>query len=306
MATSRIETIIDMAADSTVELPTLLRQVKVVAARIGSTELAAWATAELNGYGPGDDIPSYRGPTITPVRGLWAGFGGNRINGFVESSGLLTDDFWREQFSVTMTQPVGELQSLATDPGSSPSIPWPPMVIALYNHAVSAGEGGLAYRNYSLFGADKALPQTWLRGLLDVIRTKVLDLALALEAAPGNAGEPGGATVEEPAVRDAVQQTIVNIYGDGAHVSTGDGATHTTVHEGDVAGLVRAVIELGLTDQDALAFATAIAADGSVEGPRTRSFLDKVKSGGIQLASGVAIEAAASGLVALGAAFLGG
>src|SRR5690242_8726186 len=55
------------AVSSTADLPTLLRQCKVLAARLKLAELAQWSGVELNGYAKPNDVPAYR---RIPVRAL--------------------------------------------------------------------------------------------------------------------------------------------------------------------------------------------------------------------------------------------
>lgn len=307
MAATRISTIIDQAADDTVPLPTLLRNVKIVASRIGAHDLDSWATSELNGYQRNEQLPVYRGPFPVFVRGTWSGPMQSSVISQVAPDGL-DPAVWGELFSASLREPVAELQSLATSEGDGePASPWPPGAVVEYNRLVENGQGGATINFHALFAARQVIPRTQLLGVLDVIRTQVLNLALALERASDDAGENGGPTVTDPAVGQAVGTFIVNVYGDGAHISTGDHATHqSTVAVGDTVALLKAAIELGLPHDEALAFVTAVQADQSADGPQTRSFLQRLRSGAVQLATGVATDAAAGGLVALGTAFLGG
>jgi hypothetical protein len=48
------------AADSSAPIADLLRKVIALGGQAGSTELRDWATRELRGYGPDDDLPEYR------------------------------------------------------------------------------------------------------------------------------------------------------------------------------------------------------------------------------------------------------
>jgi hypothetical protein len=62
----------------TSSVPTLLRKLKVLAARTGSHKLAEWVTHELDGYPNADEVPVYRGPMETIVLGCVVGFAGNQ------------------------------------------------------------------------------------------------------------------------------------------------------------------------------------------------------------------------------------
>lgn len=48
------------ALDSKTPIGELLRKVIALGGQSGSEELRDWATRELRGYGPGDELPEYR------------------------------------------------------------------------------------------------------------------------------------------------------------------------------------------------------------------------------------------------------
>lgn len=57
---SLLREIQDAAIDSDVELATLLRKCKVLAARLGNAEFNQWVENELSGYDDKDVLPDYR------------------------------------------------------------------------------------------------------------------------------------------------------------------------------------------------------------------------------------------------------
>ena len=60
-------------ASGDVPVSSLLRKVKVVAARARVPALGEWVDLEQNGYGPGVELPAYRGPFVFDVVGHLAG-----------------------------------------------------------------------------------------------------------------------------------------------------------------------------------------------------------------------------------------
>ena len=57
---SLLKEIQDLAVEPSVELSTLLRKCKILAARLGNPEFKVWVEFELNGYPDELTIPSYR------------------------------------------------------------------------------------------------------------------------------------------------------------------------------------------------------------------------------------------------------
>jgi hypothetical protein len=73
---SKLTEIIDAATEDAVTVPSLLRKLKVVAARLDTAVLLEWVENELAGYGESALVPNYRGPFPTEVVAQWAGPGG--------------------------------------------------------------------------------------------------------------------------------------------------------------------------------------------------------------------------------------
>jgi hypothetical protein len=57
---SLLRQIQDAAIDSTVDIPSLLRKCKVLAARLGNDDFKRWLDNELSGYSSKDELPEYR------------------------------------------------------------------------------------------------------------------------------------------------------------------------------------------------------------------------------------------------------
>lgn len=301
---SRLSALIDQAADSTRPLSDVLRQVKIVASRIGDPELGAWATKELSGYASEDELPAYRAKREFPVLGEWSGpFNSGMKNAQISSLGI-TDgflDWFRQEFR----SPVAELEVLSRHDGD-PIKRWDPIAVIEYNRRVQDGEGGTSFEMMGLIDARIVIPRTHLIGILDVIRTRVLDLALTLEEVAPEAGEPDGPTVADERVEKVASTFNFTVYGDGANISTGDHVRQrSAVKKGDVAGLLKAAMALGLDAGAAEEFHQALEADGGQVGHRTRSFIERVRNGTVLLAGNIAANVAASGLLKLAAQFGG-
>ena len=63
-----LDDIINLAVDNKQPITNLLRKCVVLAHQIQNERLKIWATKELNGYDPGDEIPTYRVGAGPPSR----------------------------------------------------------------------------------------------------------------------------------------------------------------------------------------------------------------------------------------------
>jgi hypothetical protein len=301
---SRLSALIDQAADSTRSLSDVLRQVKIVAARIGDRELAGWATKELSGYSDEDELPAYRSQRTFPVQGDWSGpFGSGIKNAQISSAGI--SDSFLDWFRSDLRWPVAELELLSSS-GQDPMIRWDPWAVVEYNRRANNGEGGATIGMMSLIDARLVIPRNSLTGIVDIIRTRVLDLALAIEDVAPDAGEPDGPTVADKRLEAVTQTFHITVNGDGANIATGHHARQrSTVQKGDVDGLLAAARTLGLDSESAVEFHRSIEADGGQAGQHTQRFVERVRTGAITLAGDITANLAATGLMELAAQFAG-
>ncbi|MFL5654762.1 MAG: hypothetical protein ACJ8CB_11385 [Ktedonobacteraceae bacterium] len=99
----------DGATEDSVNLGSLLRKTKLLAARIGVKEIGEWAEHELSGYNDNDELPPYRGPFSATVLGNAMGTYGRELRNFpippMALSERVRDGFL---FKLSFTQGVTE------------------------------------------------------------------------------------------------------------------------------------------------------------------------------------------------------
>ncbi|MCW5773609.1 MAG: hypothetical protein KIT16_18350, partial [Rhodospirillaceae bacterium] len=232
------------AVDKSVRVSDLLRKAKIAAVKLGLKDSIAWVEHELNGYSGNAEIPEYR-----KVYGSPRGF--NPYRGWEPI--LFTGDPKTQELisSFQVGMPVSELEHLSEGEGQL-TRPFPPQVIqTLCDHA------GWPVTQMALFiGKDKII------GILDTVRTKVLDWALALEAA-GVKGEGLSFSTKEKEVVAKAQTTfnigsIGNFSGSLGTVggdSTVVSAQFVQAHLGELRSIIEQVKalrgHLGLMDVEA-------------------------------------------------------
>jgi hypothetical protein len=305
---TRLSEIIDAAAADVVPVATLLRQVKIVASRMGTLELEDWVNRELSGYDSVGDLPPYRGPFPAEVLGKFTGPFGASATLAIPQMSLPEALQSGGAFEVAFTDPITALEQLAqanTDEGGNLQNPWPGDMIAYVNNLTHTGKTRLL-DGYGLIHAYRPVSPAQIAAVVDAVRTRVLNLALDLEKVAPTAGDPGDGT----SLNKEQVQTIVtnNIYGDGNNLSVGSpGSVQSSniVKKGDLAGLRTAIAATGLQEEEVAAVLAAVQADESearaagatpAPGQRTQSVLGRLALGAGN-ASGRVATSAAGGIV---------
>lgn len=291
-----LDDIIDASTDSSVTTADLLRKVQVVAHRLGATEVVAWAKSELAGYDDDADLPSYR-IMNTPVMGVFTGPYHSEIRQQLTVPPPELEEMWIMEFRVPLT----ELQALS-ELEKDPQREWPSMIVSAYEKSEV-----FRINFHVLFSAHNIITRQSLKGLIDIVRSKAMEFALELQTDFPEAGTPGGPTIaSEPGLSSTVFHVTNNIYGDGTNIATGsDIKQRSRVQKGDVDALRREAESSGLSAEDAAEFVAAVMAEQSIEGTRTRRFIDNVRNGAIALSGSIASDVAASGLIEIASSFLG-
>lgn len=159
-----LSSVIDAATSDDVAVSTLLRRVKVVATRLGTSELDDWVNLELGGYSTDAELPAYRGPFGAEVIGHFVGPFSSEVQLPVPSRAVLPHlpVGARGMFEVRLLQPIAELEELANLDKQLQS-PWPADVVALINGKISKGNLTLV-EMHNLATAHRVVSAQQLRG----------------------------------------------------------------------------------------------------------------------------------------------
>ncbi|MFJ8895203.1 hypothetical protein ACIRCZ_11485 [Leifsonia sp. NPDC102414] len=290
-----LDDILTASTDAGVATPDLLRKVQIVARRLGATEVENWVRDELGGYPDGAAVPAYRVQN-TNVTGVYAG----PFRSFMKHPLTVVPRGMAEWWRVTLREPIIEIQSL-TEGDQDPERPWPSNVVQQYEES-----GVFQMEHHGLFSASNVLTTSSLRGVVDAVRSKAMEFALDLQAQFPDAGAVGGPTVNDPDVAKVVYNITNNITGNGTNIAAGENVRQrSTVTQGDEAALRAEAAALGLPPERVDEFVAALRDERSVDGPRTSGLIARVGAGAINLSGNIAANLAATGLIALGRAFLG-
>lgn len=294
---SQLEGIIDASTDSSVATADLLRKVQIVASRLGATDIVDWVKRELNGYPDDAELPPYR-VMSTGVMGIFSGPMRSTIHHQLTVVPKGFEDWW----IVRLRQPLAELQGFSSGSDEDPTRDWPAAAVHAYEET-----GAFHIEFHGLFSARNVIPRQSLIGLIDVVRSRVLEFALELQAKNPEAGNLGGPTVQtDPALASTVLHITNNIYGDGAQVASGETVNHQGVSiNGDANAFREFAARIIQDDAVAEEFVEAVAEEKDLEAPRVRAILDRVRAGGVRLAEATSGSVAATALLELARRFIG-
>lgn len=289
-----LDQIIDGSSDEGVKTPDLLRKVQVAATRIGAPGVVDWVKQELQGYTDDSDLPSYR-KMQTVVMGHFTGPMQSQIKKQLPPYPGFEDDFFIE-----MRQPLITLQSFA-EAEEDAQLQWPIWRVEEYEKT-----GAFAIQFYGLFGAWNVITRQSLLGVIDTVRSKAMEFALELQESFPDAGSVDGPSVaKNTAVAPIVFNTTNNIYGHGANIATGSDIAQKSVVKGNPEEFKRQLKSLGLNDVEAEQFTQIIYEEQSIDKPRTKAFLEKVRAGSIAVGTAVPSNVIAGSLVELAKMYLG-
>ena len=176
-------------------MPDLLRKSLVVARKLNLHELQIWIEQELNGYGQTDDVPEYR--EVSGQVRAW-----NPYHGWIPV--IFKDSERGERLSRRRcSQSIAELEHLikgANEDGAF-HIPFPQELQRHFSEDFG-------------FQTEVTLivPSVEIVGIIDVVRTIVLNWALKLEE-DGIIGEALSFTRQEKDAAERSTQNITNFYG---------------------------------------------------------------------------------------------
>ncbi len=196
----------DAALDSDVDLADLLRKCKVLASRLKHAEFGDWVTNELNGYPDNAEVPAYRKLRVHSLGHFTGPFGSGMRNAPIPAA-LVPEKLRHVVHDQVFLEPVGALAAhVSKQKNTTLHAKWPADIIAYLQRRHPM------YEDMVLADAWRVIPSAAIRGILDTIRTRVLDFALALEEQEPMAGDnqPG----EKPKVTG---ELVTNIYNTTIH-----------------------------------------------------------------------------------------
>lgn len=286
----------DDAVDSGKSLADLLRRAIVLASLLRNEELRNWAKNELEGYGPGVEVPPYR-RIPAQIYGQFVGSFGRQVNNYrvpihaLKLSPRMLDLLAEE---IAFRNGVASLEDMVTVQEGTLNFSMPSEICMLMPQVIEGFHcAALTRRTHT----------SAVKQVLDSARSRLLDIVLDLSA------EFPDITDSEKAVqgvdRTAAASIIHNhIYGNSNIVAAGANFAQNvrqTVETGNIDALMEAVARIGLSAEEQKHLREAIEEDGT---PRRGKFgrrvaawfgraAQKLLEAGVTAAPGVITDAIA-------------
>lgn len=263
---SLITEIQQAAVEKGTDLATLLRKCKVLATRLGSVPLEDWVLHESNGYPPGMDLPDYRVWGVQIVAHLMDQFGAQMQNVMVAPH--MIPEVVRTRFSrfeYRDSVATAEYVLRNHDEGMQ--------TFATSN--LRSMLHGKVYKGFQCHSAVAQFSNQHLVAMLDAVRNRILDFALALGKIAPDAGE-GQAQVEVQRVTQIFNMTI---HGSVGVVGTANNAI-VNVTTNDWAALAQFLATNGAAADDIDDLRDAVTEEPQPEtgrwGPRVSTWIGKM------------------------------
>lgn len=208
------------ALDPKVDITTLLRKARVLAARLNNPEFVSWIQHELNGYPGTADLPKYRILHVQAHAHLIMGYS-QMLRATVMAS-KIPDEFRHWATTSPVLGSIGEISALVAGAGDNGiECPWPQEIAVKFG---GSGYGGGRIRVQCIRAwQDISVPS--IVGIIETIRNRLLEFVLQIEAEAPDAGEaaPGETRLPQERVTQIFNNYIsggVTHIADSSHVSS--------------------------------------------------------------------------------------
>jgi hypothetical protein len=237
------------ATNSQTPLGEVLRLCLRLGRLLNNKELSDWAKAEAGGYYSIDSLPDYR-IFETEVFGTFSGSFGSGIKNAPIPKIFIEEEHRDTLFKVYLTQSVGELERLTvgrTDTNNL-TIPWPGDIVLYYQQKA-------IYQGFVLVAAEQMMTTTTIAGILEVIRTRVLEFVLVIEKELGidMMNDDDNKTPLQTPSQERINQVFNTTIQGGTSIALGNTGTTNQyaahVQPGDLQGLKEKLAQLGVTEE---------------------------------------------------------
>jgi hypothetical protein len=269
-----LEDIQNSAVDAKSDLGTLLRKCKLLAARLGSQQLEDWLIWESNGYPDDVPVPDYRVWSLE-VKGHFAGPLGSGLQNAHIPLACIPEKARKHYENYECRQSIASIEEiLGRANGGTLRVSTADLMVTL---------GNKVYRGYNCIEAWAEFGTSHLFELINSVRNRILDFALAVWKEAPNAGElenGSSATLESSRVTQIFNTTI---YGGSANIVGTANASLITINieTKDFLSLERVLIESGIIKDDIEVLRLAIHSEPALTtkdkfGPRVSAWIAKM------------------------------
>lgn len=280
-----LDKIIELATDIQQPLSVLLRQCILLSYELKNDSLKTWANQELNGYTDPDTLPKYRVITAGATGVFRGGLAFPAETRHIPALSMDEGHRWAAE-TVRLAEPVSSYENHLKSDGHALTYQWDANMIAYYQTRF--------VRGYALVTASQEVSFGAIAGVLDTIRTRVLNMALEIREEIGESDADLKKVKADPAEAAKVNHIVVNqIYGGTVYMG-GSGMQNINVQNiavGNWQDLRKALLTLKVDEGEIGELSNAIQQDGKTMGERVKGWIGrnatKVFDHGLQVGTSV-------------------
>ena len=282
-----IDDIRDDLVTASASLSDTLRKAKILAHQLGLSELRQWADSELSGYEDPDHTPEYRRFRANNLGTFFGPFGSQVRNQVLPTTGL-PEPLRSFAENLVVQQSVKALETMLSQESSR--FPWPAEFVEVAReHIVIEG--------MQLVEAHKPIPNSVFSGVLDSVKTRLLDFVLDV---PVTDEQLRDGTFDRSQARNIF---LTNVYGSENVIAVGETVSQglSEVVAGNRESLLAYLRRQGITDDDLGVLEDAIASETTAAknqlGPQVNSWLGRMVVKTMSGAWDVAVQTAPDVLI---------
>ena len=280
-----LDKIIELATDADKPLTVLLRQCVILGHELKNDSLKMWANQELNGYAEPEKMPEYR-VIRTGATGLFsAGYRFPTIKRPIPAALMHENHRWAAT-EAHLCEPISSYENVLKNDETKGelSIPWSADMVTYYQAKF--------IKHHVLTQAWQDLSRGVIIGLLDTVRTRVLNVALDIKSEIGDSDADLKKVPSSSEVAERVDHIIINhIYGGTVFVGDQQSVNVQNISAGNWEDLKKALLSRGIQDPEISELSKAIEQDGKTLGVKSKEWITrnatKVWDHGLQLGTTV-------------------
>lgn len=282
-----IDDIRDDLVTESASLSDTLRKAKILAHQLRLSELRQWADSELSGYEDPDLTPEYR---RFPANNLGTFFGpfGSQVNNQLLPTTNLPEPLQAFAETLVVQQGVKALEAMSSQ--ESTRLPWPAEFVALARKYI-------VIEGMQLVEAHKPVPNSVFSGILDSVKTRLLDFVLHI---PVTDKQLQDGSFELSQVRNVF---LTNVYGNENVVAVGETISQglSEITPGNQESLLAYLRRHSIADDDLTVLEAALASETTAAknqlGAQATSWVGRMVLKSVSRTWNVAVQAAPDLLV---------
>ena len=281
---------IDLINESA-SLSNTLRKARILAEQLEFPELRDWVKSEIEGY-QNDDVPEYRLLHL-PVYGTFT-VPLQRRTETVDISSNLPQQLRDKVQEIAVVYKIAVLEEMLVSDDKESHRTFPVERTNILRQAVQMSDGAMMIEAY------QRLPHVFLAGILDSVKSRLLDFVLDLQGMNATPEALSDGSVAPEIIRNSFH---FHINGNNNTVAVGENVSQTvsTVHKGDVESLKAHLRAHNIDEVDLSELASAVTSESTGNngqfGARVNAWVGKMGSKAISGAWQYSVENALPMLV---------